>query len=109
MKTLIISDSTTQLIKYNDITSSTDTEQEQVVLSKHNGATADILHHMSKYYIDLDTPDNIIVVAGLNDILNETRDGQQPNCRNIANMVIDIGRTSRDAMAGWGGYVFLKF
>ena len=100
MKSLIISDSTTRLIKYKDITSSTDTEQERVVLSKHNGATADILHHMSKYYIDSDTPDNIIVVAGLNDILTETRDGQQPNCRNIANRVIDIGRTSRDGGVG---------
>jgi hypothetical protein len=99
MKTTIISDSTLRLINYRDITSSTDVEQEHIELSKHNGATADKLHHMSKYYLDKDTPDNIIIVAGLNDILNDKRKGQV-NCRNIANRVIDIGRTSKDSGVG---------
>jgi hypothetical protein len=94
MKTVIISDSTTRLFNYRDITSLTDTNQEEIVLSKHNGARTDVLHHMSKFYLD-NEPDNMIVVAGLNDILQDKRDGGKVNCKHIANRVMDIGRTAR--------------
>jgi len=99
MKTTIIADSTLRLFNYRDIKSVTDPEQEKIKLSKQNGEVADEIHHMSKYYVHHDMPDNLIVAAGLNDILNEKREGQV-NCTGIANRVIDIGRTARDKGVG---------
>jgi hypothetical protein len=77
----------------------TDINQEDIELSKHNGATAAKIHHMSKFYLDNDKPDNMIVVAGLNDILHDKRKGKV-NCNDIANRVMDIGRTARSEGVG---------
>ena len=78
----------------------TDTREEEIKLTKYSGATADELHHMAKYYIDTSKPDNLIIVAGLNDILNERRINGSANCEGIAERVLDIGRTARTEGVG---------
>ena len=67
-----------------------------IELTKYSGATADKLHHMAKYYIETNKPDNLIIVAGLNDILNERRlNNGSANCEEVADRVLSIGRTAR--------------
>jgi hypothetical protein len=78
----------------------TDPHQEEIELTKYSGATADKLHHMANYYIDTNKPDNLIIVAGLNDILNERRKKGTANCGEVADRVLNIGRTARTEGVG---------
>ena len=99
-KTTIITDSTCRLITYRDILNATDSREEQIELSKHNGATSDILHHMTKFYLENDLPDNLILVSGLNDILKQKREKQEVDCKEVADSVINTGKMARDSGVG---------
>ena len=84
------------MFNYREITEVTDPHEEEVELTKYSGATADKLHHMAKYFIETNPPDNMIIVAGLNDILNDSRKNRSVNCAEVSNRVMGIGRTAKD-------------
>jgi len=85
---------------WREIKNVTDPTEEEIKLSKHNGATSDELNHMTKFFIETNLPDNLIVVAGLNDILKEKRERNDVNCKEVSNSVVNIGRMARDSGVG---------
>ena len=54
---------------------------------------------MSKFFLDSKkvTPDNFIIVAGLNDVLSDKRDYGHVDCRDIAQRVVNIGKTAKES------------
>ena len=89
------------MFNYREISEVTNPKEEEIELAKYSGATADKLHHMAKYFTDTDTPpDNMIIVAGLNDVLNDRRKTKYVNCREVSNKVMNIGRTARSNGVG---------
>ena len=55
---------------------------------------------MTKFYIENDLPDNLIVVAGLNDILKEKRERGTVDCKEVSDRVINIGRMAHNSGVG---------
>ena len=100
LKTNILSDSTCRLLNYRDISKVTDTYEEEIELTKYAGATTDKLHHMAKFYMENNMPDNLIVVAGLNDVLKQKRETRKVNCEEVTANIINIGITARENGVG---------
>ena len=100
MKSMLVSDSTCRNIGFRDINSSIKQSEEEVTITKHPGATTSELHHISRFHIDKEKPDNIIIVSGLNDILNQKRRQGTVDCRDIANQLVEMGRTAREKGVG---------
>ena len=58
-------------------------------------AEADEIMHYSQYHLEKDCPENLIIVAGLNDLLHE-KDRENADCKSIAEKVVKIGRVARE-------------
>ena len=95
LKSRIIADSTCSRIRKNDIDEIIDTRQEEVSINKFPNAEADEILHYSQYHLVKDCPDNIVIVAGLNDLLH-SEDRANADCKLIADKVIKIGRVARE-------------
>ena len=95
LKSRIISDSTCRRIRNRDIEQRIDLKQEKGVINNHPNAEADEIHHYALYHLEKDRPDNLVIVAGLNDLLH-TKNRQDADCDAIAQKVINIGRTARE-------------
>ena len=103
MKSFIISDSTCRTLKNREFKNYTDPSQESASMSYHPNAEAGEIKHYLKYKLQHDCPDNLVVVAGLNDVLHHPEikspsgDISQIDTIDIANRVIDIGKDARQA------------
>ena len=100
LKTNILSDSTCRLLNYRELSKVTDTFEEEIELTKYAGATTDKLHHMAKFYMENNMPDNLIIVAGLNDVLKQKRETKKVNCEEVTTNIINIGITARENGVG---------
>jgi len=97
--TLVVSDSICAGIRNAPINDMLNTHSvapfaEEVHVEKHLGATAKQLRFYSKYNLEHMQPQNIVVVAGANDISNEYTK-PNPDHRQIADQVIQIGRDAK--------------
>ena len=95
-KSRIISDSTCRYIKNRTIEEQIDNSQEVGIITNHPNATAEEIGHYLEYHLKNDCPDNLVVVAGLNNVLHQ-KDSGNINCQDIAQKVINIGRTANQA------------
>ena len=95
LKSRIISDSTCSRVRKNDIDEMIDQKQEEVQINKFPNAEADEILHYSLYHLEKNCPDNLIVVAGLNDLLHH-KDRANADCKSIAEKVITIGKVARE-------------
>ena len=99
-RTLIMSDSTCRNIRAMDAKSLVDKRREDVEVSKHPGATADqIRTYLDWWYVNYN-PNNLIICAGVNDLLYENRKctrNKEDLCNepDIVEKLIDIGIEAR--------------
>ena len=103
LKTRIISDSTCKLIKNRDLKKHLDPTKEEAVITNHPNAEAAEINHYNHYHLQHDLPDNLIIVAGLNDVLHHPSIRQPSNYQppidpiQIAEHVVNIGRNAKAA------------
>ena len=105
LKSFIISDSTCRTLKNRELQRQTNKTKEDAFIAYHpNAETGQILHY-SKHQLENNKPDNIIIVAGANDILHHPSmnsrnyyDGPQINPAEIAEKIVNIGKQA--ALAG---------
>jgi len=91
----IISDSTCSKFKTREIEACIDTHQERITTNKFPNAESSEIRHYTKYYLENDCPDNLIVVAGLNDLLHWDGDRENANTRQIGESILNIGRDAK--------------
>jgi len=101
-KTLILSDSICRNIKNKNVNSLVDRNREEVIVSHHPGAITKQLHHYMGYWVKEDKPDRIIIVAGANDMLQESwkarqRRQQVSTEHTIVSKVLDMGEEAQKA------------
>jgi len=103
IKTHIISDSTCRTLKNREIVKYADQNQEETTMTYHPNATAKEINHYVKYRLQQDCPDNLIVVACLNDVLHhpsikDTSPGVPPlDPMEVAKGIINIGKDAQKA------------
>ena len=95
MKSRIISDSTCGRMRKEDIKSCIDVSQENVDINKFPNAEADEMRHYASYHLEKDSPDNLIIVSGLNDLLHHP-DRENADSKAIGDKVLNIGRLAKE-------------
>ena len=68
---------------------------EKVVVSKNPGATSKQIAHNCLFNITQEAPKTLVVVAGTNDILQQSRGGNIPNEASIVNDIMSIGSQAK--------------
>ena len=94
--TLITGDSLIGRINRKQITQQIDRDNEIVIVNKHPGATTDEINHYVSYQLNKHKPDNLVVVAGTNDVLKMKNEGVI-NEFEIAKKIVKIGITAKNA------------
>ena len=77
--TAIVSDSMVGSLRNNTLNSYIQGKDERVVVGKNPGATARQIAHNSIFTITEEAPKVLVVVAGANDILRQSTNGNVPN------------------------------
>ena len=88
--TLIVGDSMIGRLTAHQIRKEIQTENENIIINRHPGASADELQHYVTYQLNTLKPEKIIIVAGTNDVLRDKKDGSL-NKIEIANRIINMG------------------
>ena len=109
-KTLIMTDSTCRNLRTNNLNTLINREREQIIVSKHPGATADQIHSYLDWWFTHEKPQTLVVAAGANDLLYEDREARNrkehlANEPQVVSKLMDIGREARDR----GGFKYLFF
>ena len=94
--TAIVSDSMVGSLRNNVLNSYLQYEDERVVVGKSPGATAKQICHNSIYTIMEEGAKSVVVVAGANDIINQSRGGKVPNEISIVEDILEIGRQAKE-------------
>ena len=100
-KTLIMTDSTCRNLRTNNLNTLINREREQIIVSKHPGATADQIHSYLDWWFTHEKPQALVVAAGANDLLYEDREARNrkehlANEPQVVSKLMDIGREARD-------------
>ena len=100
-KTLIMTDSTCRNLRTNNLNTLINREREQIIVSKHPGATADQIHSYLDWWFTHEKPQTLVVAAGANDLLYEDREARNrkehlANEPQVVRKLMDIGREARD-------------
>ena len=96
---MILSDSMSGRVHINQIKRNIDTNEESVVFKRFPGHTAEeIRHYASKPLLDT-KPNQVIVIAGTNDIQRDMQPGSTVNEHQIVEDLIAIAQSARDAGA----------
>ena len=100
-KTLIMTDSTCRNLRTNNLNTLINREREQIIVSKHPGATADQIHSYLDWWFTHEKPQTLVVAAGANDLLYEDREARNrkehlANEPQVVSKLMDIGREARD-------------
>ena len=100
-KTLIMTDSTCRNLRTNNLNTLINREREQIIVSKHPGATADQIHSYLDWWFTHEKPQTLVVAAGANDLLYEDREARSrkehlANEPQVVSKLMDIGREARD-------------
>ena len=95
-KVAIISDSMSGQLRTNTLNSYLKGDQEKAVMSKNPGATARKIKHNSKFDIEEEDPDVLVIIAGVNDILYGCRNGKSVNEHTVAKDIMDIARQGKE-------------
>ena len=96
---MILSDSMSGRVHINQIKRNIDTNEESVVFKRFPGHTAEeIRHYASKPLLDT-KPNQVIVIAGTNDIQRDMQPGSAVNEHQIVEDLIAIAQSARDAGA----------
>ena len=97
--TMVISDSMPTKMNYKMIRPNIDTNVEAAIFKKFPGHTADeIAYYAAKPLYD-NKPNQVIVIAGTNDLTRELYRGNTVNEYEVVENLMKIGRTARDAGA----------
>ena len=91
--TLIISDSTISRIPAWQLKENIDQDTEKVITKRHPGSTADEISFFSKKTLNDIRPDQLIIIAGTNDISRGLRDTTLNEFK-IVDDILDIGRSA---------------
>ena len=91
-KTNILSDSTCRLFNFREISRHVNMQGEEVDLTKYAGATVEKLNHMAKFFIENNKPDNLIIVGGINNIMNDRREKKNTDAISLAEGILNIAR-----------------
>ena len=87
----LVSDSMCRSIRNNAINSFIDNNVEVIKISKFPGAHSNQIQHYSKWTIENDEPDSLVVVSGTNDI----NYSDHPSVEQISKKILDIARQAK--------------
>jgi len=87
----VVTDSMCRSIRNNDINHFIDNDVEEIKIYKFPGAHAQQIQHYSKWTIENDEPDSLVVICGTNDI-NYSKD---PSVEQISKKVLDVARQAK--------------
>ena len=93
--TTIVSDSMCRSIRVRDFNNMLDRNTEKILINKYPAAHAKQILHYSNYTLMNDKPDNLIIMAGSNDVSYDSKDGNTADPEAIATRIIEIGTNAR--------------
>ena len=96
---MIISDSMLTKINYNQLKKNIDTNEETTIFKKFPGHTADEIAYYAAKPLHDNKPNQVIVIAGTNDLTKEVYRGNTVNEYEVVENLMKIGRTARDSGA----------
>ena len=92
----VVTDSMCRSIRNAEINSHIDNSTENIKIYKFPGAHSHQIQHYSKWTIEHDEPDAIVIVCGTNDISYD----KNPLVEEISNKVLDIARQAKQMGVG---------
>ena len=96
---MIISDSMSGRVHINQIKNNIDTNEESVVFKRFPCGTADEIRHYATKPLHDTKPNQVIVIAGTNDIQRDVHPGSTVNEHQVVEDVMAIARSAREAGA----------
>ena len=94
LTTLVLSDSTIGYTTSKELRKHIDTKVD-VIVNKHPGATAEEIGYYSMLPLDRNRPENVIIVAGSNDISREFQETRSVNEQNVVGNIIAIAKNAK--------------
>ena len=92
--TTIVTDSLCRSIRVRKFNDFLDSSKQKVNINKFPGATAKQIRHYAQYTLNEDHPDQVIIVAGTNDVAYDYGKGNA-NPNEIAERILNIARDCR--------------
>ena len=92
--TMIIADSTPGKININHVKSNIDLSEENVIFKRFPGQTADEIAHYAPKPLSDSKPDQVVVIAGTNDLTRAVYDGGHINEYEIVENIMNVGRSA---------------
>ena len=96
---MVISDSMSGRVNIHQIKRNIDTSEESIIFKRFPGATADEMRHYSTKPLQDGKPNQVIIIAGTNDIQRDVHPGSTINEYQIVEDLMAIARTSREVGA----------
>ena len=96
---MVISDSMSGRVNIHQIKRNIDTSEESIIFKRFPGHTADEMrHYATKPLYDV-KPNQVIIIAGTNDIQRDVQPGSTVNENQVVEDLIAIARTAREVGA----------
>ena len=96
---MVISDSIPGKININQIKRNIDTTEENIIFKRFPGHTADEISHYASKPLHDNKPNQVIVIAGTNDLTRDIYLGNTVNEHQVVENLLSIARTARNAGA----------
>ena len=97
--TMVITDSMAGRVNKKQINRNIDSNEEEVIFKRFPGHTADELSYYAHKPLRDEKPNQVIVIAGTNDIGKEVDLGRTVNEHEVVKNIMKIGRVARDTGA----------
>ena len=97
--TMIITDSMAGRVNIKQVNRNIDTNEEEVVFKRFPGHTADELSFYAPKPLHDTKPNQVVIIAGTNDIGREVDSGRVVNEHEVVENILKIGRIARDTGA----------
>ena len=97
--TMVITDSMAGRVNKKQINRNIDSNEEEVIFKRFPGHTADELSYYAHKPLRDEKPNQVIVIAGTNDIGKEVDLGRTVNEHEVVENIMKIGRVARDTGA----------
>lgn len=96
---MILSDSMSGRVHIDQIKNNIDTNEESVIFKRYPGGTAEEIRHYASKPLHDTKPNQVIVVAGTNDIQRDVHPGSTVNEHHVVEDIMAIARSAREVGA----------
>jgi hypothetical protein len=96
---MVLTDSMAGRVNIKQVNRNIDTNEEEVIFKRYPGHTADELAFYAPKPLHDEKPNQVIIIAGTNDIGKEVDSGRVVNEHDVVEKILKIGRIARDAGA----------